>query len=374
MVEDISLDMLLRQARESRGESLEQVRQQIGTSIQILEELESGRFQTIEPVYARLAAANYGEYLGIEPREITARFDAEFGRPDISSDRVPAPGTGVIKQSSDWYHSLATHLREVPPARFTVLTLGVIALGVVLAFLDSQPEMIPPKNSQIAAPIAPQEPPPVVVIAAPTADSETSVPVAETPTATELSTYSPSTSEEVTTPETMTNVITSAVKPAIVEQAPEQAEPKIGQEETKPSLKPATDTQLKKTAVADGLESRPAPEVAESVLVLRAVAKYSTWVRIQWDSSGGTEEIIPSGESRQWEASDHFQVRAGRARWARFYFQDRLLGDGRLGNPNEVLRFHASSNGVFLLGPDLKPLSRVDLAPDATTEGGTLGP
>ena len=98
-----------------------------------------------------------------------------------------------------------------------------------------------------------------------------------------------------------------------------------------------------------------------SPLVLRAEAVDSTWVRVQWDGgTGSAEEIIPGGESRQWEAADNFMVFAGRAHGVRFYLQGKLLGEGRLGDPTQVLRFRASPDEVVLLGKDLTPLSPRD--------------
>ena len=63
-----------------------------------------------------------------------------------------------------------------------------------------------------------------------------------------------------------------------------------------------------------------------------------------------------TGERRQWAARDSFFVRSGIAHGVHFTFEGQLLGDGRLGDPDEVLRFHASRAGVVLLGRNLRPL------------------
>ncbi|MFH1567774.1 MAG: RodZ domain-containing protein, partial [Gemmatimonadota bacterium] len=113
---------------------------------------------------------------------------------------------------------------------------------------------------------------------------------------------------------------------------------------------------------------------APQAIVLEGLALDSTWIQIQWDGRGTSEEIVPQGQRRRWVARDSLLIRSGRARGIRFYYQGELLGDGRLGDPTMVLRFRADRNGVVLLGPDLAPLSRVAGGPDTTAEGDTTGP
>ena len=124
------------------------------------------------------------------------------------------------------------------------------------------------------------------------------------------------------------------------------------QEESEPAATPTQDEPVIATE-----DEGVATDLAYP-LVLRAEAIDSTWVRIQWDGgTGSAEEIIPGGESRQWEAADNFTVFAGRAHGVRFYLQGQLLGEGRLGDPGQVLRFRASAEDVVLLEADLTPLS-----------------
>ena len=103
-------------------------------------------------------------------------------------------------------------------------------------------------------------------------------------------------------------------------------------------------------------------------LTLEAEAVDSTWVQVEWDGgAGGIEEVIPRGEKHRWQAREFFMVKAGRAHGVRFYLEGKLLGDGRLGDPTEVLRFRASKDSVTLLSRDLQPLSQLivehDFAP-----------
>jgi len=124
----------------------------------------------------------------------------------------------------------------------------------------------------------------------------------------------------------------------------------------------AIDTAAIDTAAGDTAAIVLAP------LVLQVDAVDSTWIQVQWDDDDGVVEIVPSGEQRTWGAQRFFMVRAGRAHGVHFHFQGQLLGNGRLGDPTKVLRFHASAGGVQLLGPDLEPIAPIALAPLDTTE------
>jgi len=110
----------------------------------------------------------------------------------------------------------------------------------------------------------------------------------------------------------------------------------------------------------------PAADVnAPRQLTLEAEAVDSTWVHIEWDGgAGGIEEVIPRGEKHRWQAPEFFMVKAGRAHGVRFYLEEKLLGDGRLGDPTEVLRFRASKDSVTLLSRDLQPLSQLSVEHD----------
>ena len=338
MSEDLSLGALLREARERRGETLEQVQQQTAISLRLLRELENDEFR-IEPVYARLAAVNYASYLGLDS-EATTLFDRQYGRPDI-----PAPSYSRDYGTSP-FPVLATRLpARIGPLPAVLAIVGgaaAVAAVVVLAiFLSGAPEEPAPPSAGAegippARPLAdaPGE-------AEPGPDGAGLAPVAslEAPPAhlAETSIASDSADDGV-------GVMAAA---DIVEEG----------EAVDASVPGALDSG---TALEEEREGAERPGVADlaAPLVLRAEAIDSTWVRIEWDGgAGAAEEIIPGGESRQWGAADNFLVFAGRPHGVRFYLQGQLLGGGRLGDPTRVLRFRASAEQVVLLRPDLTPVS-----------------
>tara|TARA_B110000196_G_scaffold291434_1_gene278341 strand:+ start:67 stop:855 length:789 start_codon:yes stop_codon:yes gene_type:complete len=109
--------------------------------------------------------------------------------------------------------------------------------------------------------------------------------------------------------------------------------------------------------------SSVAPLSPSSGLVLEVEAVDSTWIYIRWDDKGNFRGIVPRGERRRFEADDHFLVLSGRAHGLRYRFNDKLLGNGQLGEATKVLRFRANSDGIEFLGLNFVPLTS-----DAATE------
>ena len=80
-------------------------------------------------------------------------------------------------------------------------------------------------------------------------------------------------------------------------------------------------------------------------------------------------ETITAGERRTWMADRFFRVHVGRPGNIRFRFQGRLLGEGRLGDPDQTLRFRVSDDGYQLLGPDFEPIAPLTgFQPEERTE------
>ena len=99
-------------------------------------------------------------------------------------------------------------------------------------------------------------------------------------------------------------------------------------------------------------------------VVLELEARDSTWVQIRWDDAGENfEGIVPSGERRRFEARDHFVVLSTNPHGLRYWLDGQLLGDGQLGDPNQVLRFRAAADGIEFLRLDSQPSA--EETPDA---------
>ena len=68
-------------ARQARGLDLEEIQRQTGISLSVLQGIEAGQFDVVEPVFARLALKAYAELLGLDPEPLLTRFDQQHGQP-----------------------------------------------------------------------------------------------------------------------------------------------------------------------------------------------------------------------------------------------------------------------------------------------------
>ena len=64
-------------ARQARGLELEEIQRQSGISLSVLQGIEAGEFDVIEPVFVRLALKAYAEHLGLDPEPFLSRFDQQ---------------------------------------------------------------------------------------------------------------------------------------------------------------------------------------------------------------------------------------------------------------------------------------------------------
>jgi len=361
MSEQSTIGTQLRQTRQERGESLEQAHQRTGIGVRVLGGLEEDSDSVVEIVYMRLALQTYAGHLGLDVDALTRRFDEEHGSPD------PGPPVQPVSLPASGISDLIGGLREIP--RFWMIS-GAVAAIVIAILLIGYLVSDSPDAAVTGVSRAPEHPgsptPDRAVAAAPQSQARNpSVPpdeqVASTPPAPRGSvtrTDSPPTSTGLAATRAPTDRSSQAA-PA----------PGTSPSDTAGTARADTSVTSRAPAVA------PEAPVATGSLVLQARAVDSTWVRVQWDGAPPVEEIIPRGETRRWEAGDHLLVVAGRAHGVQFRFQDELLGDGRLGKPTEILRFRASGDGVFLLGPDLRPTSRVDsLQESSATASDAAGP
>jgi cytoskeletal protein RodZ len=127
----------------------------------------------------------------------------------------------------------------------------------------------------------------------------------------------------------------------------------------------STEPDMAETAAADTAATAAAAQTTEfTPVVLELEARDSTWVQIGWDNAGEKfEGVVPPGQRRRFEARDHFVVLSTRPHGMSYWLDGQLLGGGQLGDPNQVLRFRATADGIKLLGPNLQPL--IEEAPDA---------
>ena len=397
MSEEQSLSEKLRAAREQQGKSIEEVRRQTGLSSDLLEGLEAGRFDVVEPVFTRMSLRSYAEYLGLEADPLLEQYDRDHP-PAVQPTpvKVPAPETATGVTSSKRRSQL-----PIDASGLRIVALAISALAVFLLILyifddqtdaptptDALPERTaPPARRAEAFPppaLSIDREEPAVASASPETDADLEPVPAEEAAPSELPTSAADSLEaEATAAEISPGAQTAAEIPVDDGEPPPQ-EDALAELEADAAEIPEPDVALVEEApapeeappqdspVAAGDEAQidadPAPPVtetsslptpvsADSLFQLEVEAVDSTWVQIRWDGSGIFEGTIPRGERRLWQAGQFFLVRSGRAHGLRYWFQGQLLGQGRLGDPTRVLRFRAEVEGITLLGPDLQPLN-----------------
>jgi len=345
MSEEQDISAQLRQAREQQEQSIEDVHGQTGISLDVLHGLEENRFDVVEPVFTRMALCAYAQHLGLDADAILQQFDRTFG-PMITPVEVrtsPSPGPSASSL-------------PLTPSTLWIIGLGIVALLALLLIFylvdvdPGVPSSTPAGQVERETPALPPSP---------------SLFRQEESSATQVS-------GDGEDPEEATATTSPAADLPASDQNPvdESGESGAAAEPGPPAPADAAEESLAEIEPAPG-ESAPLETalVADRVpaggdsLLLEVEALDSTWVQVRWDGRDLFEGIIPRGERRRWQARDYFLVRSGRAHGLRYWFQNRLLGGGQLGDPTQVLRFRASSAGVSLLGPDLRPLEDIAAPP-----------
>ncbi len=283
-------------ARQERGLDLETVQQQSGISLAVLRGIESGQFDVVEPVFARLALKAYAEYLGLNPEPFLTRFDQQQGRAFQPRQRPVV----LLSQPKP------KHRSQTP----------LIAIGSVIGACFLLVGAYYFLGDKITAPTqtvsAPPEPAPA---AAP-------------------------------------NDTLLVQPPTELEAATEAAPPP-----TAPSS-PATDT-LATEAAPPPAAAIQATASSPVVLELEARDSTWVQIHWD-DAEENFEGIVPPGQRHRFEARGHFVVLSTRPHGLQYWLDGQLLGDGQLGDPNKVLRFRATAAGITLLpltdeAPDAQP-------------------
>ena len=286
-------------ARQARGLNLEEIQEQSGISLSVLQGLETDRFDVVEPVFARLALKEYAEYLGLDPEPLLTRFDQQQSQVFRPRQR----STVLLEQPKP-------QRRSQTPLIVIGLVVGVCCLLAVAYYFF---------GDKIAAP--------------PTAPAQS---VAPTQTDTPAQTISPPTE----------SLPAAALNDTLLVQSSTESEA---------SEAPAT---------ADTSAIATTAQTTAALVVLELEARDSTWVQIRWDEAvENFEGTIAPGERRRFEARDHFVVLSTNPHGMSYWLDGELVGGGQLGDPNQVLRFRATADGIQILGSNLQPLT--EEAPEA---------
>ncbi len=285
-------------ARQARGLNLEEIQEQTGISLSVLQGLETDQFDVVEPVFARLALKEYAEYLGLDPEPLLSRFDQQQRQV-----LRPRQRSTVLLEQPKPQRSSRTPLIVIG------LVVGVCCLLAVAYYFF---------GDKIAAPS--------------TAPAQSAAP-------------------------------TQIDTPAQTISPPTESQPVVALSDTL-LVQSSTESEASEAPATADTSTIAATAQTASLVVLELEARDSTWVQIRWDGAvENFEGTIAPGERRRFEARDHFVVLSTNPHGISYWLDGELLGGGQLGNPNQVLRFRATADGIQILGSNLQPLT--EEAPDA---------
>ena len=275
-------------ARQARGLDFEEVQRQTGISLSVLQGIEAGQFDVVEPVFARLALKAYAELLGLDPEPLLTRFDQQHGQAFQPRHRP----TVLLSQP--------VRRRSRKPLIVIGLVIGACCALAVAFYLFGGRVAPSQTPAQSSAPPQATAVPPQVVVAQPE-------------------------SQPTTAPN----------DPLVAQSSTEQV-----------SADAAASADTSATAAA-----AQTTESAPVVLELEARDSTWVQIRWD-DAAENFEAVVPPGQRHRFEARDHFVVLSTRPHGLRYWLDGQLLGGGQLGDPIQVLHFRAAADGIKFLSLD----------------------
>lgn len=125
------LGELLKEARQNKGVSLEEVEKELRIRSKYLQALEDEDFSVMPAeVYAKGFLRNYAIYLGLDPEEVKALYKGEKGRkPDLIGKAAQIPGGDVRPHAFPLDRTLTQPRLLAFP--FLVITLAILAFALL---------------------------------------------------------------------------------------------------------------------------------------------------------------------------------------------------------------------------------------------------
>ncbi len=304
---------LLRQARRQRGLRLHQVAEALRTRPEIIQALESDRFEAVgTPVFARMYLANYAHLLGVPEQDVLTRFKA------LGIDQ-PAPlrlARTLIRQIRDG---------NLHWMRSALLVVAVFWLGWILA-----PQRRAHREPPSPDPAAPSTPARLAGATPPTTTNRVSTPAGDAQA-------------------TATQVAAAADK--VAQPASSPAEPAPATPVTKTGKSPATSASAAdesatggKPAVAETGTAQGAATTASSTLRIKVSAK--CWTNVT-DARGDqlVYGLLKAGEHRTVTGVPPFTIKLGNAQAAT------LTLDGKAVKRSLYVPKYGTVNQFVLKGP-----------------------
>ncbi len=171
---------LLRQAREARGHSLEDVEKATRIRVKYLEALESGDLGVLpSATQARGFLRNYAQFLGLEAEEVVARYGEAANKKPFLSLAAPHPKPVEATRGERPTLARARRLRLLSP---DLLIAAVVTLGLGLLLLWGGAQLASGLTATATSTHVPATATPGEGAAAASLDTPTPLPVEASPT------------------------------------------------------------------------------------------------------------------------------------------------------------------------------------------------
>ncbi|MFH0810548.1 MAG: RodZ domain-containing protein [Pseudomonadota bacterium] len=303
----------LKEEREKRGLSIEEINQRTRISLHVIEVLERGQTALLPPpVILRGFLKNYAKALDLDPTEVLTRYHQEVGATPQKTLRM---------------------LQSVPEARRPgLLLVGIIAAGVLVLLLL----LLLPRGNQTPAPLV--ESPAPAPVPAPTATlpapmppvgpmspaQETLMPLQDSPgpaaagpTPLGMPSFPAAPAQATTATPTPAADSTTAPSAGQMPKQPQTVKPNKQPvtnppERAKPKPKPAEAPTTNPSSIGEA-KSPNSPPPAPKRHVLGVSASRPTWLRVNRDGSLIKEYLLREGERLSLEAADRFHILVGNA-------------------------------------------------------------
>jgi cytoskeleton protein RodZ len=273
-----SVGAYLRQLREARGVSLEEIARTTRVTASYLIALEADDFASLPvPVFTRGFIRAYCQALGESPDQALALFSGAVAPPSTAAATPPA----AVAPSHEGAAAATRALSEPPPRNrgpvlisfVLLLVLGIALFAVTVALQSSReppPERVATRSTFPSAP-AVREPPPSTPAPGSGTQGRDATPARDTGTPARDTAARPR------------DAATSA--------------PTAGAASTAP-----------------GTPRKPAaPASAGTGHRLVARTSEPTWIRVRTEEGKTTEETIPAGQTREWTSAGKFTLTVGNA-------------------------------------------------------------
>lgn len=159
---ELTIGAILRQRREARGISQRAAADALHMTIHQIEALEENRFDYFPaPTYARAFIKLYAQYLGLDYRPLTERYQAEYMPPEERLGPETAPpeqgdrAQKIMENLRQWFRSFPEAQRRRTPLVVALMVATVVIL-LILHFCSGRGA--PPKPAP-AIPRLIEEPP-----------------------------------------------------------------------------------------------------------------------------------------------------------------------------------------------------------------------